>query len=323
MRWTRIREERGADPASTEIPAARMEGTVELSDGRSIGLAEYGIPDGDAIFWFHGTPGGRSQAPPMARRIALERGVRLIGVERPGVGRSTPHLHESVVGAADDIEQIADRLNVNRFGIVGLSGGGPYVLACAHEHPDRVVAGAVLGGVAPTCGDEAVSGGPVAVARRLRAVLDRLYRPLGHLTWGLTYALRPIASQVFDLFIATMPQGDQDVMYRPEMKAMFIDDLLRAGRSQMHAPIVDIVLFARPWGFSLGDIRVPIRFWHGDADHIVPLDHGRHQAALVPDSELVIRPNEGHMGSLDAADEIIATILDLWRRQDDRVPARA
>jgi pimeloyl-ACP methyl ester carboxylesterase len=53
------------------------------------------------------------------------------------------------------------------------------------------------------------------------------------------------------------------------------------------------------------------------------LDHGRHQAALVPDSELVIRPNEGHMGSLDAADEIIATILDLWRRQDDRVPARA
>ena len=322
MRWTRIGEERGADPALTEIPAARMEGTVELSDGRSIGLAEYGNPDGDAIFWLHGTPGGRCQAPPMARRIALERGVRLIGVERPGVGRSTPHLHESVVGAAGDIEQIADRLNVDRFGIVGLSGGGPYVLACAHEHPDRVVAGAVLGGVAPTCGDEAASGGAVAVARRLRVLLDRLYRPLGHLTWGLTYALRPLASQVFDLFIATMPQGDQDVMYRPEMKAMFIDDLLRAGRSQMHAPIADIVLFARPWGFSLGDIRVPIRFWHGDADHIVPLEHGRHQAALVPDSELVIRPNEGHMGSLDAADEIIAAILGLWR-QDDRVPARA
>jgi pimeloyl-ACP methyl ester carboxylesterase len=139
----------------------------------------------------------------------------------------------------------------------------------------------------------------------------------------LTYALRPLASEAFDLFIATMPQGDQDVMYRPEMKAMFIDDLLRAGRSQMHATVFDIVLFGRPWGFSLADIRVPIRFWHGDADHIVPLEHGRHQAALVPDSELVIRPNEGHMGSLDAADEIIATILGLWRGQEDRLPARA
>jgi pimeloyl-ACP methyl ester carboxylesterase len=323
MTWTRIRKLRRAAPAPTDIPAARMEGTVELSDGRSVGLAEYGVPDGDAIFWFHGTPGGRRQIPPMARRIALESGVRLIGVERPGIGRSTPHLHESVVGAAGDIEQIADRLNVDRFGIVGLSGGGPYVLACAHEHPDRVVAGAVLGGVAPSCGDDAVPGGAVALARQLRILLDRLYRPLGYLTWGLTYALRPVASEVFDLFIATMPQGDQDVMYRPEMKAMFIDDLLRAGRPQMFAPVFDIVLFARPWGFSLGDIRVPIRFWHGDADHIVPLDHGRHQAALVPDSELVIRPNEGHMGSLDAADEIIAKILGLWRGQEDRLPARA
>jgi pimeloyl-ACP methyl ester carboxylesterase len=300
-----------------------MEGTVELSDGRSVGVAEYGVPDGDAILWFHGTPGGRRQVPPGARRIALERGIRLIGVERPGVGRSTPHLHASVRGLAGDIEQIADRLNIDRFGLVGLSGGGPYVLACAHDHPDRVVAGAVLGGVAPVCGDEAPSGGAVAVASRLRVLLDGLYRPLGHLTWGLTYALRPLASQVFDLYVTTMPRGDQEVMLRPEMKAMFLDDLLRAARTQLHAPILDIVLFARPWGFSLRDIRVPIRFWHGDADHIVPLAHGRHQAALVPDSELVVRPGEGHMGSLDAAEEILATILGLWGGREDRLPALA
>ena len=133
--------------AATETPMARMEGTVELSDGRSIGLAEYGVPDGDAIFWFHGTPGGRRQIPPLARRFALDRGIRLIGVERPGVGSSTPYLHDSVAASANDIQQIADRLNIDRFGLVGLSGGGPYVLACAHELPERVVAGAVLGGV--------------------------------------------------------------------------------------------------------------------------------------------------------------------------------
>jgi pimeloyl-ACP methyl ester carboxylesterase len=309
--------------AAMKSPAARMEGTVELSDGRSLGLAEYGAPDGDAIFWFHGTPGARRQIPPLARRIALERGLRLIGVERPGVGRSTPHLHESVVHAAGDIEQIADRLNVDRFGIVGLSGGGPYVLACAHELPERVVAGAVLGGVAPTCGDEAAPGGAAALARRLRVPLEAVHGPLGHVVWALTYALRPLASQAFDLFISTMPQGDQDVMYRPEMKEMFLDDMLRAGRSQLHAPIYDMVLFARPWGFSLRDIRVPIRFWHGDADHIVPLAHGEHQARLVPDSDLVVRPNEGHMGSLDAAEHILDTILDLWQAAEERRPARA
>ncbi|UCE84815.1 MAG: alpha/beta hydrolase [Deltaproteobacteria bacterium] len=301
-----------------EIPAARMEGTVELCDGRAIGLAEYGVPDGNTIFWFHGTPGGRRQIPPLARRIALERGIRLIGIERPGAGSSTPHLHDSLLAWADDMQQIADRLNVDRFGLVGLSGGGPYVLSCAHELPDRVVAGAVLGGVAPSCGDEAVPGGAVALARRLRLPLGVFHGGLGRLAWVLTYSARPLASQAFDLFISTMPEGDQAVMWRPEMKAMFLDDMLRAGRRQLRAPIYDMVLFSRPWGFSLRDIRVPIRFWHGDADHLVPLAHGEHQARLVPDSDLKVRPREGHMGSLDAADEILETLLGLWPRQTAR-----
>jgi pimeloyl-ACP methyl ester carboxylesterase len=137
----------------------------------------------------------------------------------------------------------------------------------------------------------------------------------------MTYSVRPLASQAFDLFITTMPEGDQDVMWRPEMKEMFIDDMLRAGRQQLHAPIYDVVLFARPWGFALRDIRVPIRFWHGDADHIVPLAHGEHQATLVPDSDLKIRPREGHMGSLDAAEEILDTILGLWPGETARSQA--
>jgi len=296
------------------IAAARIEGTVELTDGRSIGFAEYGDPRGAVVFWLHGTPGGRRQIPPRARDIASERGIRLIGVERPGVGRSTPHLHRNVAGGARDIEQVADRLDVGRFGVIGLSGGGPYVLACAHELPERVVAGAVLGGVAPLCGEEAVSGGPADLARRMSPLLEAFHGPLGHLFWATVFALRPLASPAFDLFIGTMPEGDQQVMRRPEMKQMFIEDMLLASRPQLHAPIYDMVLFARPWGFSLKDVRVPIRFWHGDADHIVPLDHGEHQARLVPDSDLKVRPREGHMGNLDAAEEILETILGLWPR---------
>ena len=305
--------------AETELPQARLEGALELRDGRSIGIAEFGVPDGKTIFWFHGTPGGRRQVPPLARLIALECGVRLIGVERPGVGRSTPYLHDCVGDYAGDIEQLADRLNVDRFGVVGLSGGGPYVLACAHELPERVVAGAVLGGVAPAVGDDAATGGAIQVVRRMRLPLQLMARPAGYAFWALIYALRPLASPAFDLFIGSMPEGDQKVMNRPEMKAMFIDDLLHASRLQLHAPLFDMILFSRPWGFSLRDIRVPVRFWHGDADAMVPLAHGEHQAMLVPDSDLRVRSREGHMGSLDAADEIIETILGLWTRADEPV----
>ena len=109
-----------------------------------------------------------------------------------------------------------------------------------------------------------------------------------------------------------MPEGDRKVFHRPEMKAMFIDDLNRASRQQLLAPVYDVVQFTRPWGFSLCDIRVPIRFWHGDADNIVPLAHAERMAALVPDAELRVRPGEGHIGNLAAAEEILDVILALW-----------
>ncbi len=97
------------------------------------------------------------------------------------------------------------------------------------------------------------------------------------------------------------------------MKATFLDDLERASRrQQLHAPIYDIIQFTRPWGFSLRDVHVPIRFWHGDADPIVPLLHAEHMAALVPDAALRVRAGEGHIGSLDAAHEVVDAILGLW-----------
>jgi len=296
----------------TEILDPRLEGTILLRDGRSIGLAEYGTPDGAPIFWFPGTPGGRRQIPPRVRTATAQRNVRLIALERPGLGASTPHLYESLLGWAEDVEEIADGLGLDRFGLVGLSGGGAYVLACAYSLPERVAGGAVLGGVAPARGVDAPPGGAVGFAARNRFFLHTLREPLGHALWATIYPLRPLASRVFDLFVARMAEGDQQVMQRPEMKEMFLDDMLRASRRQLHAVLYDVVLFTRPWGFSPREIRVPIRFWHGDADNLVPLEHAEHLAALIPDAELRVRPREGHMGNLDAAEEVLDTLLGLW-----------
>jgi pimeloyl-ACP methyl ester carboxylesterase len=96
------------------------------------------------------------------------------------------------------------------------------------------------------------------------------------------------------------------------MKQMFIEDILRSLRKQSHALPTDLVLFTRDWGFSLRDIRVPVRFWHGDADNIVPLAHGHHMMKLVPDAELRVRHGESHLGALDASEEIFKTLLELW-----------
>ena len=303
----------------------RIEGTIVLPDDRRLGFAEFGAPNGKPVFWFHGTPGARRQIPPEARLAAQKRGVRLIGVDRPGVGDSTPHLYPSFRAWAGDVAAAADDLGVGRFGLIGLSGGGPYVLACAHALPERVVAGAVLGGVAPTLGPEAAPGGAVRIAVPLTPLLSTLHEPLGVLLTALVWALRPVSSPAFNLVARLFPPGDRVVFARPEMKAVFIDDIMHGSRWGLRAPIYDLLLFCRPWGFRLRDIRVPIRFWHGDSDHLVPLEHARHQARLVPNSRLHVRPGESHLGGLGAAEEILDAILSLWpesRNQSARTRER-
>lgn len=297
----------------TTEPPALAEGVHRLPDGRRIGFAEYGDPHGRVVVWFHGTPGGRGQIAPAGRRVAAERGVRLVALERPGIGLSSRHLYADVSGWADDVGVVLDQRGVDRFAAVGLSGGGPYVLACAARHPDRMVAGAVLGGVAPTRGPDAAQGGMVDLATRLAPLLEGLRFPLGVAIQGLVRVVRPVRSLAFETYVRyAAPDGDQVVFRRPGMKDMFLDDLIEACRRQGHAPVHDLVLFTRDWGFRLGDLRVPIRFWHGDADNIVPLAHAEHMATLVPDSELRIRPGESHLGSLDAVAEILDAIGDLW-----------
>lgn len=283
---------------------------VTLSDGRLFGVAEIGPPDGFPILWFHGTPGARRQVPPAAVDFAAARGVRLIGVERPGVGRSTPHRYGRVIDFAADALAVMDQLGLARVGLIGLSGGGPYVLAICAAAPERVVAAAVLGGVGPSAGPERVGpGGIIPVLRRLSPVVSRLAEPVG---WLMSCGMRvagPVADRAFDVYMVIGPKSDREFLARPEMRRMFIDDLLTSGRESFRAVAYDAVLFSRWWGFDVSSITTPVYLWHGDADLVIPLVHGERMAALIPNSTLSVVPGEGHLAMLDAAEEAIELIL--------------
>jgi pimeloyl-ACP methyl ester carboxylesterase len=301
----------------------RIEGAIELADGRRLGYAEYGAPTGRPIFWFHGTPGARRQVPPALRRIAGARDFRIVALERPGVGASSRHAYANLRGWAHDVGEIADGFGFERFACVGLSGGGPYVLACAHEHPDRMTAGIVLGGVAPAIGPERARGGIVGQLARVAPFIQLFREPIARTAWVLMRAAEPLKSPAFDLYVRFSPPGDRELFAKPGMKEMFLDDLTRGYRTHLHAPVFDAVLFTREWGFSLTNIRVPISFWHGDRDHIVLLAHARHLVSLVPGASLRVRSGESHLGALDAAEEILDTIAGLWDLRAGEVPGRA
>jgi pimeloyl-ACP methyl ester carboxylesterase len=300
-----------------------VEGTVTVQDGRRLGFAEFGDPSGRAFLWMHGTPGGRRQIPQSARLAAAELGVRLIGIDRPGVGHSTPHLYPSISGFAVDLEELVDRLGIGEFGMLGLSGGGPYVLGCAAAMPDRMRVAGVLGGVAPTVGPDAADGGVVALAATFAPLLSALRVPLSWLLAGFFWSTRPVSVPAIHLYARLSPEGDRKVFARPEMRAMFLDDLLTGGRPGLRAPVFDVVLFGRHWGFDLADVQLPVNWWHGDADHIVPMAHGRHVVDRLPDAQFYERPGESHLGTLGAAEDILGTLLTAWDARAAQRPARS
>lgn len=294
------------------IRPPRFEGAFSLAGTRQLGYAEYGPATGRPLIWFHGTPGARRQISPHARDLAHERDVRLIAIERPGIGDSTPHVYGSLVEWGADVQAFCDALGLDRVGFAGLSGGGPYALACAHEMPDRTVAVALLGGVAPSVGDDAAEGGLSSFVRTVSPIARLVRTPLGFAMPRLIPVLEPVAEQAMDLFASFMPPGDQRVFEDPDVRTMFIEDLMLGARRHMQAFLLDAFLFGRPWGFSLKEIRVPVHMWYGDADVIVSVTHGEHMATRIPHAVLRIRPEEGHLGGLGASDEIFDAILGHW-----------
>jgi pimeloyl-ACP methyl ester carboxylesterase len=299
------------------IARPKLEGNIAVGDDRQIGFAEFGDPQGRAVFWLHGTPGARRQIPMEARVYAEQRQIRLIGVDRPGIGSSTPYQYDTVFAFADDLRTIADTLGVDKFEVIGLSGGGPYTLACAAAMPDRVVAAGVLGGVAPALGPDAISGGVMAFGSAVAPLLQLAGYPIRLAAVSLVRMIRPVAEPVLYMYARISPEADRRLLVRPEFKAMFLDDLLNGSRKQLAAPFADVIVFARDWGFRLDEVKVPVHWWHGDADHIIPFSHGQHVVSRLPDATFHPMPGESHLGGLGRAEEILRTMTESW----DRSPA--
>ena len=150
----------------------------------------------------------------------------------------------------------------------------------------------------------------MSLANRFKPLLPLMVEPAGALLTTIVRAARPIGPWAIDLYGRFAPEGDRRVLAVPENKEMFLDDLYNSGRHGMRAAVYDAILFTRDWGFSVRDLRVPVTWWQGDADNIVPLSHAEHIVQLIPGAQLRVRPGDGHLGGLGIAEEVLDTILD-------------
>lgn len=303
-------------PGVPHIPLPPREGTVAVGS-RRLGIAEYGALDGPLVLWFHGTPGARRQFPPVGRAAAVELGLHVVLVERPGTGASTPHRYRRVADVAADAAAVADHFGQERFAVVGLSGGGPYALACGAILAERVTGVGILGGVCPLVGPDAdgSSGrGIVELTNTFHVLLEPLRPLLPPVLRSLFFPILPLGKPGLKLYASIAPKGDQVVFEDPGIQAMFLDDLAHAITvGGLGAIAGDIALFGADWGFRVADVTPPVRWWHGDADNFVDLADAERTVALLPDVELHLRPEESHLGGFAAADDVLAAMATYLR----------
>ena len=282
------------------------EGTVRLREGRLLGYAEYGDPRGAPVLLLHGLPGSRFQRHPdesIARRI----GVRLIVLERPGFGLSSPAPGGSLRARAADAAALADALGVPRFRVLAVSGGAPSGCACGWALGERVERLALVSGLGPPESMRAAALMPrlgFALARRAPAAM----RPFVAL--GARIALRAVRAPAreLDRLARHLPEADLRVLAREEVRAMFAEDLRAAFAQGVAGFVDDLALAARPWGFELKAIRVATEIWHGEEDPIVPPAAAR-AFAEIPGSRLHLLPGEGHYLVLEHWAEILEALL--------------
>ncbi len=286
----------------------RIDEALTLRDGRRLGYAEYGDADGDPGFYFHGHPGSRLEAQ-VAHEAAAERGIRIIALDRPGYGRSDFQPGRRILDWPADVAEAADSLRMREFSVLGASGGGPYALACGYRIPARVTRVGVVSGVGPYSAPHATEG--MRWQNRVGFKLGARFPFLARLIMrSMARQVRRSPGRVVEAVARAMSGVDAETVRRPEVRRVLAEVITEAFRQGHQGAALDGVLLGRPWGFDLGEIKVPVYLWQGEADVLVTPAMGRYQAEQIPNCRAQFFPGEGHLLVVDR----IAEILDELRK---------
>ncbi|HWS31792.1 MAG TPA: alpha/beta hydrolase [Actinoplanes sp.] len=293
-------------------PLGDLEVKTEKGE-RSLKVRVSGAEEGWPVFLLHGTPGSRTGPVPRPA-VLYRRGICLISYDRPGYGGSTPDPGRTVAGAAADVKAIADHLRVDRFSIVGRSGGGPHALAAAALLGSRVHRAATLVGFAPNSpdvdyatgmtDDNAASFGP-ATDRDDSGLKERL-------RWRANRIAddpRTLLDQLFD----EMTDTDRVIVEEPAIQRLLLHAYSEAVRTGPYGWIDDVLALRNDWGFTLSGIAVPVLVWHGAQDNFAPASHAHWLARNIPGAVLEVQSAQAHFGAVEVLPKILT-----WLAGGDR-----
>ncbi len=261
-----------------------------LPDGRYLAYGDFGHPEGIPIFQFHGTPGSRIWG--LDNEEVANAGLRVLTPERPGYGKSSPNPHAiAVADWVQDVQVLADRLKLERFHVLGVSGGGPFALACAGLIPQRVLTATVVASPAPI--NFASFGEGTSFLNRM----------VFYVSQRMPFLLPPLCNA-----LAALNKERGEVRTHE-------GEAFRQGGVGLEA---DLRVLSRNWGFLLESIHVPVLLWHGERDRLASPTAARELAKSIPSCESHFVPEAGHFIGSDPAiaQKILNRLLEVQMRKE-------
>jgi pimeloyl-ACP methyl ester carboxylesterase len=274
----------------------RLSQSFRLPDGRTLTYAEYGTPDGKPVFYFHGLAGSRLEPAVLDSNDFVEAGIRLIACDRPGMGGSDFQPGRGFRHWPADMVTLSNSLELGKFAVWGVSGGGGYVSACARLISDRLSAAVIVSGAGPMDSPEAQASLPV-MSRLMWWLAARSVR-LMSLFLNVSKSVQGDPAKIREQMMRTMPPAERAFFEKPGRLEAFITSGLESMRQGVRGVAWDTHLYACPWDFRLEEICFPVRLLHGEADLNVPAAVARKVAATIPDCQATFYPGEGHISIL-------------------------
>jgi pimeloyl-ACP methyl ester carboxylesterase len=280
---------------------------VVLADGRALAYSEFGDPDGIPFIFMHGVPSSRL-AGILFHEGARRRGVRVIAPDRPGYGYSDPDPSRTILDWPGDVAELADQLDIPQFGVMGISGAVPYVLACAMRLPRRVSHVAIISGLGPLREPGVMDGmnGETATLYKLAMRSPRLGRMWMKM---LAQTSKRTPMIVFRQQLSYLPDVDRAIFEPEHMRDHRLADFAEAFRQGAGGAGQEAVLHMTDWGFTLADVPVEVFLWQGELDRHHPPAMGRYLARELPRCRAVFVPGVGAFGFIEKMNEIFDDLI--------------
>lgn len=286
--------------------------TLALNDGRELGYCQWGDLQGPAILFLQGWPSSRLSGA-ILEQTANNQGIRLITVDRPGIGLSTPLPKRRLLDWPDDIDCLLSALGITRLALVGHSAGGAYAMACNLQLKANVTATALISSLAPIYDDSVNSG--VTGAATLSTVRRLALKASGHsktvndaLALAIAKASRWAPDSVLRSLLSSGSRSDAALFQRAEFLEAVKLDIQESVRQGPKGLSLEARLNNSDWGFRPTELKGTVYLYHGLLDPSLPVEMGRYLATLIPNCQATYPPDGGHYWLVDHFEDVLQKV---------------